>query len=414
MDHRQEYKNAMNVFTEQQYTAPHKEAVQKVMESQFGQIVQGIATARGLSEDAVRTLINQGPFLGQQTIEAKLVDGFAYRDEVYDQVKKKAGKGAELLYLSKYLERVGRPHEKGDVIALIYGVGGITRGKSSYDPMFGDITIGSDSLAAALRSAIDDDAVKAILLRVDSPGGSYVASDTIWRETIRAKEAGKPIIVSMGDVAGSGGYFIAMAADKIVAQPGTITGSIGVLAGKMLTSGFWQKIGVSWDEVHTSDPATMWTSTHDYTPEQWAKFQNWLDYVYADFTGKAAQGRNLTKEKILEVAKGRIWTGEDAKALGLVDELGGFPVALRLAKEAARIPEGAEIQLKLFPARKTLLQAIAEKLLGEEKDNSEEDTETVALARVLQMLQPLARAVRSLGPGSDSGVLTMPELETVR
>jgi protease-4 len=280
--------------------------------------------------------------------------------------------------------------------------------------MFGDITIGSDSLAAALRSAIDDDAVKAILLRVDSPGGSYVASDTIWRETIRAKEAGKPIIVSMGDVAGSGGYFIAMAADKIVAQPGTITGSIGVLAGKMLTSGFWQKIGVSWDEVHTSDPATMWTSTHDYTPEQWAKFQNWLDYVYADFTGKAAQGRNLTKEKILEVAKGRIWTGEDAKALGLVDELGGFPVALRLAKEAARIPEGAEIQLKLFPARKTLLQAIAEKLLGEEKDNSEEDTETVALARVLQMLQPLARAVRSLGPGSNSGVLTMPELETVR
>jgi protease-4 len=416
MDHRREYKSAMNTFTEQKFTAPHRESTQKVMESQFGQIVKGIATARGLAEDAVRKLTDRGPLSGQEALAEKLIDGIAYRDEVAAKVKEQTGQDAKALKFTKYLARAGRPHEKGDTIALIYGVGAVQRGKGSYDPMSGSSGLGSDTVTAAFRAAIEDKEVKAILFRVDSPGGSYVASDTIWRETLRAKEAGKPVVVSMGNVAGSGGYFVAMSADKIVAQPGTITGSIGVLAGKMVTDGFWEKVGVSWDEVHTSDNATLWTATHDYTPKQWAQFQQWLDRVYEDFTTKAAQGRKLPKEKILEVAKGRIWTGEDAKALGLVDELGGFPLALRLTKEAAGIAETADVQLEVFPRQKTSLRQLLLERLFEEEDNDEIDPEnpTTVLMRTVQQVQPLAQLAAQLGLAPSPGVLTMPQSKLIQ
>ncbi|HOK48416.1 MAG TPA: S49 family peptidase, partial [Bryobacteraceae bacterium] len=171
---------------------------------------------RGIPEDRVRALVDRGPFLGQEAVDAKLVDGLAYRDEVYEKAKQKAGQDAELLSLGQYLERAGRPHSSGKTIALIYGVGGVQRGRSGFDPLFGDLTMGSDTVAAAFRAAVKSPSVKAILFRVDSPGGSYVASDDIWRETVLAKKAGKPVIVSMGNLAGSGGYFVAMAADKIV------------------------------------------------------------------------------------------------------------------------------------------------------------------------------------------------------
>ena len=351
LDHRYEYKNFMNTITERHYTAPHREATQRVIESQFAQMVQGIATARGLYPGAIRTLIDRGPFLGTEALQAQLVDVLAYRDEVYAQVKAQAGEQAKLLFLSKYLARAGRPYTTGDTVALIYGVGAVRLGTSDYDPLMDGPTMGADTVTAAFRAAIEDPEVKAILFRVDSPGGSYVASDAIWHETVRAREAGKPVIVSMGNLAGSGGYFVAMAANKIVAQPGTITGSIGVLGGKILTTGLWDKLGLSWDEVHTSSNATLWSSTHDYTPEQWAHLQDSLDRVYNDFTAKVAAGRQLPKERVLEIAKGRIWTGEDAKERGLVDELGGFPVALRLTREAIGRAPDAPIHLKLFPER---------------------------------------------------------------
>lgn len=416
MDHRREYKSAMNTFTEQKFTAPHRESIQKVMGSQFEQIVKGIATARGLPEDTIRKLADRGPLSGQEALAEKLIDGIAYRDEVAAKVKEQVGQAAKALKFTKYLTRAGRPHEKGDTIALIYGVGAVQRGKGSYDPMSGSAGLGSDTVTAAFRAAIEDTEVKAILFRVDSPGGSYVASDTIWRETLRAKEAGKPVVVSMGNVAGSGGYFVAMSADKIVAQPGTITGSIGVLAGKMLTGGLWEKVGVSWDEVHTSENATLWTATHDYSPKQWVQFQQWLDRVYDDFTTKAAQGRNLPKEKILEVAKGRIWTGEDAKTLGLIDELGGFPLALRLTKEAAGIAETADVQLEVFPRKKTSLrQLLLERLFAEEDDDEiDPENPTTVLMRTVQQVQPLAQLASQLGLAPSPGVLTMPQPRLIK
>jgi protease-4 len=335
-----------------------------------------------------------------------LVDELAYRDQAYDKVKQRAGAGAELLYLDKYLERAGRPHEHGPRIALIYGIGAVQRGSGGFDPMSGSSAMGADTVAAAFRAAMDDDKVKAILFRVDSPGGSYVGSDEIWREVVRARQAHKPVIVSMGNLAGSGGYFVAMAADKIVAEPGTITGSIGVLGGKLVAHGTWDKIGVSWDEVHDGAHARMWSMLEDYSPAEWARLEASLDRVYVDFTNKVAEGRKLPKTRVLELAKGRIWSGEDAKAFGLVDELGGYATALRLAKEAAHIPADSDVELCEFPRPK----GVIEQLLAKGPDNSDKEGAEL-LARAVRAAAPLLRAAHIVEGTASDGVLSMPPIE---
>jgi protease-4 len=391
-DHRWEYKNAMNTFTEKKMTDPHREAIGKVMESQFGQMTRAIAEARKLDEERVRAMADRGPFYGREAEDAGLVDGLKYRDEVWDAVHERIGGDADPLYLSKYFERAGGSHEKGRTIALIYGVGGVQRGPSGADPLSG-VSMGSDTVAAAFRAAVKDDAVEAIVFRVDSPGGSYVASDTIHREVARARAAGKPVIVSMGDVAGSGGYFVAMNADKIVAQPGTITGSIGVLAGKFLTKEMWGKIGLSWDDVHSSASSTLFTGLYDYSPEQWDRFEAALDRIYLDFTTKVAEGRNLPLESVQKIAKGRIWSGEDAKAIGLVDELGGFPEALALARGAAGIGADEAVKVRIFPAPKSFW----EQVFSKGPDSSEDRADVVTARSPWESLRPLVGLARKLG-----------------
>jgi protease IV len=398
-DHRYEYKTALNLFTESKFTPAHREEDKAIVDSWFSQMKEGICRGRQISPDQFQSVIDHAPYLGKEAVDAKLVDKLAYREEVYDMAKKKAGDGAELLYLDKYLERAGRPHKKGKEIALIFGVGGVQRGKSDYDPIQGQLTMGSDTVAGAIRAAANDKNVKAILFRVDSPGGSYVASDTIWEEVVRARKAGKPVIVSMGDVAGSGGYFIAMAADKIVAQPGTITASIGVLAGKLLTTGFWNKIGLTWDEVHDGVNASMWTGLQDYSPGEWKRLEDWLDRIYDDFTTKVADGRHLPKDKVLQIAKGRIWSGQDAKNLGLIDELGGYDTALKLAQESAGIPRSEEVEIVVFPKKKSLLQRILER---EGPENSDKEGAVRAGVQLLQSLQPLVHELNDAGILPDS------------
>ena len=391
---RYEYKNAFNFYTETKYTPAHKEAMTAIMTSWFNQMKEGICQARQIAPEKFQSIVDAGPYLGKEAVAAQLVDAVKYRDEVYRDIKSQAGNGAQLLYLDKYLHRAGRPHDRGKTVALVFGVGGVTRGKSDYDPVQGSQTMGSDTVAGAIRAAVEDNDVKAILFRVDSPGGSYVASDTIWREVVRAHQAGKPVIVSMGNLAGSGGYFVAMAADKIVAEPGTITASIGVLGGKMLTSGLWDKVGLSWDEIHQGENATMFTGTHDYTPAEWGRFQAWLDRVYVDFTGKVAEGRKLPKEKVLEIAKGRIWSGQDAKNLGLVDELGGYETALKLAKKAAGVPESDDVKIVVYPRPKTLYESLMQR---HGADNSDKEAIGQTLARILQVVQPVARKLDAIG-----------------
>ncbi|MFQ5720265.1 MAG: S49 family peptidase, partial [Acidobacteriota bacterium] len=390
-DHRYEYKNAMNMFTETKMTDAHREATTDLMNVQFRQIVDGIAEARKLSSDAVRELFDGGPLLGEQALDAGLVDHMGYRDEAYAAMREHAGKRGRLLYLKKYLEMAGRPHTHGPTLALIYGVGPVQRGPSGYSALFGSASMGSDTVAAAFRDAIKDDDVRGILFRVDSPGGSAVASDVIWRQTIRARDAGKPVVVSMGNVAASGGYWISMDAAKIVAQPGTITSSIGVLSGKFLTAGFWDWLGIDWDGVYTSKQGTLYDGLHDYSDLEWASFQEWLDRIYSDFTRKVAAGRDLPLERVKEIAKGRVWTGEEALDRGLVDALGGFPEAIRLLKEEIGIAADAPVTLRKFPKEKTTWQ----KLLSNDPASSDELTAR-ALVSILRQVQPVAGGLRDV------------------
>jgi protease-4 len=408
---RYEYKNAVNLFTETEFTPAHEEAMRELLDSFYGQLVAGVAQGRGLTEEQVRELADRGPLLGEAAVEAGLVDGLKYRDQVYDDVLERAGENAELLYVNHYAERATLPYRDGDTVALIYGIGGVTRGESDFDPLTGSLSMGGDSVAAAFRAAIDDDDVKAILFRVDSPGGSYVGSDTVWHEVAEAREAGKPVVVSMANVAGSGGYFVAMAANKIVAEPGTITGSIGVFAGKFVTREMWGKIGVTFDELATSENALMWSATHGYTEDQWTKLNESLDRVYVDFTTKVAEGRNMPVEQVQEIAKGRIWSGTDAKELGLIDELGGFKVALDLVRKEAGLEPDAPVRLQRFPPTRSAW----EQLFGEGPENSRDEATRAALRRIMTAVRPLAGMAERLGLlGGEPGVLDMGPVPEVR
>lgn len=404
MDHRKEFKTAMNRFTEKDFTEAQETSTRAIMTGFFDQMTAHIAASRNLPEDALRDLFDKGLFSAQEALDAGLVDALAYRDEIYKKAETRFGYDAEPLGLSKYLTRVDRLYRKGETIAFIHGVGPIHRGKAEYDPMREGPLFSAQKVARAFRSAIENEDVKAIVFRVDSPGGSYVGSDTVWRETLHAKAAGKPVIVSMGDVAGSGGYFVAMAADKIVAQPGTITGSIGVFAGKMIFTGFWNMIGVTWDAVRTSENADFWSFTDDYTPDQWEMLQDLLDRIYDDFTNKVATGRSLPIETVLEIAKGRVWTGAEAKEKGLVDELGGIQTAIALAKAAADIPEDQPVKLRRFPARKPLLDTLLEKLPVSVRSSATQQV----VVQTIKEIRPALRALKELGIGEPPGVLRMP------
>ena len=392
---RYQYKNAPNSYTETAFTPAHRESMDALTASIYEHLVSEIARARHLSPERLREAIDRGPLLGEEAVRAKLVDGLLYRDEVYERAAGLAGSKGEprLLYLPKYWERTEGPWSGGGrTIALVYGVGDVLRGKSDNDPLFGTVTMGSETVSAALRAAAADDDVAAIVLRVDSPGGSYVASDTIWREVARARKLGKPVIASFGDVAASGGYFVAMGADKIVAHPSTLTGSIGVYGGKMITRELWAKLGISFDSVQRGDHADMWSSLEPFDEDEWIRFNAWLDRVYGDFTTKVAKGRHLPLARVEEVARGRVWSGVDARRLGLVDALGGYAAALRLAKQEAHIDPDASVQIREYPRPKSVFQ----ELFGEGAESSEQEGAEAAL-RALAALRPVLRALRETG-----------------
>ncbi|MEP7024825.1 MAG: signal peptide peptidase SppA, partial [Actinomycetota bacterium] len=347
---RHEYKNAADQFTEHGFTGPAREATDAMAASVVGQITDAIAARRQISRQEARALVDRGPFLASQALDEGLVDVLGYRDEVYASVRKQAGPDAVLQYVGRYAhakalsERARKlPAPKQPAIALIYATGPIRRGRSGRGPLSGG-GMGADTIGAALRAATADERVRAIVLRVNSPGGSYVASDTIWREVVRARGAGKPVVVSMGDVAASGGYYIAMAADAIVAQPGTVTGSIGVLSGKPVLGELLGRYGVSTDTVAQGSHAAMFSTNHPFSEDEWALVNNWLDHIYADFTGKVATGRGLSPERVHELARGRVWTGADAVANGLVDELGGLDRAAELARSRAGLPDSTPLR----------------------------------------------------------------------
>jgi protease-4 len=350
---RYEYKSAAEQLTERSFTGPAREATERLAASVVTQLTDAIAERRRMDPGKVRELIDRGPFLAAQAHEAGLVDELGYRDEVYARVRRQAGQDAVLQHVGRYqrsralAERARKlPNPSQRHVALVYATGPIRRGRSGRGPLSGG-AMGSDTISAALRAAAADPHARAIVLRVNSPGGSYVASDTIWREVVRARNAGKPVVVSMGDVAASGGYFIAMAADAIVAQPGTVTGSIGVLSGKPVLSDLLSRAGVTTDSVAEGAHSEMFTTTRPFSEDEWALVNGWLDHIYADFTGKVADGRRMSADRVHELARGRVWTGADALAGGLVDELGGLDRAAAIARRRAGLPASAP--LRIYP-----------------------------------------------------------------
>jgi protease-4 len=349
---RYEYKTAADPLTERGFTGPAREAAERLATSVVEQLSAAIAERRGKTPEQARALLDRGPFLAADALAEGLVDALGYRDEVYADVRKEAGKDAILQYVARYqrahalAQRARRlPNPRERYVALIHATGPIKQGRSSRGPVGG--AMGSDTVAAALRSAASDDRVRAVLLRVNSPGGSYTASDTIWREVVRTRAAGKPVVVSMSDVAASGGYYISMAADVIVAQPGTLTGSIGVIMGKPVLADALERAGIRTDSVAEGARATMLAPTHPFTQDEWDRINTWLDAVYRDFTEKVAAGRRLPADRVHEIARGRVWTGADAAGHGLVDELGGLHAAADIARRRAGLPAGAP--LRLYP-----------------------------------------------------------------
>jgi protease-4 len=348
MRQRYEYKNAADRMTRTQMTDAHREAIGRLTESSWEQVVEGVAQARSLTVDEVRAAADRAPLLAADALDGRLVDKLGYRDEVYASVRRTIGSDVRLLFADKWtrheqpVARVIRKvkEKKAPGIAVVDGYGGVVMGRSRRSPLMGQV-MGSDTISAAIRVAVGDERVKAIVFRVDSPGGSYVASDTIWREVVCARAAGKPVVVSMGTVAGSGGYFVACPADVIVAEPGTITGSIGVFGGKAVVAGLTDRLGLRYDSVQQGRNALMYSTHRPFDDAELERLDAFLDHVYDDFTAKVADGRAMTREAVHAVAKGRVWTGADAADIGLVDTLGGLRDAVRLARERAGLPADA-------------------------------------------------------------------------
>ncbi len=364
---RGEYKSAVSRFTEYGFTEAHREAVTRMLQSLQEQVWRGIAESREVAASALDELADRAPLLRDDAVASGLLDRIGFRDEAYARIAELVGAEGDSeddapprLYLARYAgasrQRLAPPvpsvpgRRSKPTVAVITVDGMIVDGRGG--PQFlpiGTPTAGGDTIAAALRAAAADDSVSAIVVRIDSPGGAITASETIWREVARARERGKPVVASMGAVAASGGYYVAMAADAILANPATVTGSIGVITGKLVIRDLMGRLGVASDTVRTNANADAWSIEAPFTPEQQAHREAEADLFYADFVERVAAARNLTTEAVDIVARGRIWTGADAHERGLVDELGGFREAVRRAKVLAGLDEDDEVRMVSYP-----------------------------------------------------------------
>ena len=377
------YKTAANMFTQKEMTEAHKQFMDELVDDLYGRYLNTIAQARHKSYDEVRTLIDNAPYNADEAKKAGLIDDAMYRDEVETMLKKQFGqKESEPLIAVRGSEyRDVSPESlglnKGERIAVIYASGEIGSGSSQNSPS-GDQSIGSDTVAKALNDAAADKTIKAIVLRVDSPGGSGLASDIIWRAVETANQK-KPVVVSMSDVAASGGYYISASARKIIAQPSTITGSIGVLAGKPVMRGFYDWLGISNQYVMRGKTAGMFRETEKFSDEERVKFEEWIKTTYyRDFVPKVAKGRGKDAQYVDSVAQGRVWTGGQAKDKGLVDEFGGLDRAIDVAKQLANIPADKGVERVILPYPTTFLQQLLSG--GGENANTEIEKQRAVLA----------------------------------
>jgi protease-4 len=352
-----DYKTAVNTWTEKGYTPAHREMAESLTRDTLEQLVRGIAQGRGKTLDEVRALVDDGPFLPEDALKAGLVDDLLYEDQLDDEGL--LSLEAEHSIEADVYKGVGLPGlrlERGPRIAVVYAVGTISSGRSG-ESAWGPV-LGSETLIQAIRTVRADDGVKAMVLRIDSPGGSGVASDAVWRELMLTRSQ-KPLVVSMSDLAASGGYYIALPGHALVAQPGTLTGSIGVYGGKFVVSGAFEKLGGRVEGVEAGRHAGMQSAARPYTDAERRKVEAQLSAFYDQFVEKVAQARHATPERIDALAQGRVWTGAQARALGLVDELGGLARAIELARERARIPPAVDVEIVTYPAKRRLVELVA-------------------------------------------------------
>jgi protease-4 len=377
-----DYKNASNIFTEKKFTPAHREATQALLDDFSGQFAQGVAESRNMKADEVAALIAKGPFTAPEALAAKLVDRVSYADEARELVKQKNHGSDSRLSVAEYFRRTER---KGrSKLAVIYATGDILPGRSSRSP-WGGTMMGSDTIAEQFKNAREDSSVKAVVLRVDSPGGVAFASEAMRRELLLTKRE-KPVVVSMSDVAASGGYWIAMSANRIVAEPGTITGSIGVLTGKLNLLGLYEKLGLSKDQITTTDNSTIDYPFQNFTPGQRESILKYMHDIYGNFLQGVAEGRKMNVAAVDKIAQGRVWSGARAKQLGLVDELGGMDTAIAAAKNLAKIPAGEQVALVYLPPPRGLVEKIRDLV-----DGASVMTPSVAALRWMERIEALAR-----------------------
>jgi protease IV len=358
---RREYKNAVNMFTETDFTPAHREATLRILQSWYDSSVDEVAMDRNLTRDALVSVLDNAPVTVEEVHQKGLITHIGYDDEARDAAEQKAGDDPTVTGFGRYAQatRGDRAGSSAPTIAFVHAAGQILEGDND-SPLSDNIdSIYGDVYAKAIRDAAEDDSVRAILLRVDSPGGSAIASDQILQAVKKAKAAGKPVVVSMGSVAASGGYYISLAADRIIALPGTLTGSIGVLWGKVAVGRSMGLVGVAAKELGVGQNALFLSGVTPWTDAQLAKVNEQADIVYADFTSKVAEGRKMPIDRVENVARGRVWTGADALERGLVDELGGFWAAVDDVKMLAGIDADTRVRFKAYPASEGFFGAVS-------------------------------------------------------
>ena len=352
-EQRHEFKGGIDPFTEAGITPAMRQSYMALLVGWSAQLADGYRANGRISDGkAITDLFDGGPYLAQEALEAGLVDKLAYWDEVEAELSRLTSEDAPFVSAAAYLAALGAertPDPDGPTIALIYGEGAILPDGADDRVLFGPSGFSPYDVADALSEAREDDAIDAVVFRIDSPGGAYGPSDAVWREVARLRAAGKPVVASMATVAASGGYFVAMEADRVFAQPGTITGSIGVYSGKFATAGLWEKLGVRWDRIRVGQNAAIWSGVSPFSKSERARFNAGVDFVYDDFTSKVAEARGLTPAALNAAARGRAWTGEDARRVGLVDAFGGLLASIEEAKRLAGYDLEAEETLIVLP-----------------------------------------------------------------
>ncbi len=408
---RHEFKGGIDPLVREGYSPAVRQSLQRVVDGWVEQLSATVAENRGIDPQRARALVDQGPFLAREAYQAGLVDKLGYGDEAASALDSAIGGTANHVSVGQYLKVAPGDEGTAKTVALIYGVGAIGVGDEDPNPLFGERGFGPHRVADALAAAREDDEIAAVLFRVESPGGAYGPSDMVRREVRRLVEAGKPVIVSMGDVAASGGYFVSLDASRIVASPGTLTGSIGVYSGKLATRDFWEGLGVRWGEISAGENAGMWSFVDRFDEGERARFEAVLDSIYDDFTGHVARARNLDPQGVEQAARGRIWLGTDAKDVGLVDALGGFSTAMAEVRSVLDLPADAPLALRLLPEPRSPFDRLLEWIDG--GGGFEEFVSATVRAVIGREVEAVAgdlEALRALA----AGPLAMPPVRVAR